>query len=343
MADDELEAVFRETAGRCTATLVRILGDVDLAEDAVSEAFAIAAERWPIAGLPPNPGGWITTTARNRAIDRLRRESTRDARQEAAHRLHESDDMNKQPEHPDLDHFVDVVPDDQLRLMFLCCHPALSPDAQVALTLRLLGGLDTKEIAQAFVVPEPTIAQRLVRAKRKLRDNLTDLAEETGISASTLSRLEAGLRHPTLEQILPLASAYGVTLDDLVDAPPTGNPRITLRPIRNKDGSTIIPLTRRVGGIQAYKFVLPAASDNTKPELRTHEGYDWVYVLDGQLRLVLGEHDLLLQPGEVAEFDTRTPHWFGATSSGPVEFLSLIGKQGEKAHVRAAPRPNPSE
>lgn len=170
---------------------------------------------------------------------------------------------------------------------------------------------------------------------------LADLAEETGISASTLSRLEAGLRHPTLEQLLPLASAYGVSLDDLVDAPPTGNPRITLRPIRNKDGSTIIPLTRRVGGIQAYKFVLPAAGDNTKPDLRTHEGYDWAYVLDGQLRLVLGDHDLILQPGEVAEFDTRTPHWFGATSTGPVEFLSLIGKHGEKAHVRAAPRATP--
>ena len=167
---------------------------------------------------------------------------------------------------------------------------------------------------------------------------LTDLAAETGISASTLSRLEAGLRRPTLEQLLPLARAYSVTLDELVDAPPTGDPRIHLRPMAGHDGSVILPLTRRHGGIQAYKFILPAGDDQAEPELRTHEGYDWVYVLDGTLRLVLGEHDLRLTPGEAAEFDTRTPHWFGATSSGPVEYLSLIGKQGERAHLRAAPQ-----
>jgi mannose-6-phosphate isomerase-like protein (cupin superfamily)/DNA-binding XRE family transcriptional regulator len=168
-----------------------------------------------------------------------------------------------------------------------------------------------------------------------------DLAEETGISTSTLSRLEAGLRRPTLEQLLPLARAYGVTLDELVDAPPTGDPRINLRPIPGGGGSVILPLTRRPGGIQAYKFVLPAGSDDAEPDLRTHEGYDWVYVLNGTLRLVLGEHDLILRPGEAAEFDTRTPHWFGATGAGSVEFLSLIGKQGERTHVRAAPRLGP--
>ena len=169
MPDPDLGGIFRREAGRCTATLIRILGDIDLAEDAVAEAFAIAAEQWPTKGVPPNPGGWITTTARNRAIDRLRRESTRTDRHLAALRL-EGDGMR--PDHnPALDGFVDVVPDDQLRLMFLCCHPALATDAQVALTLRLLGGLDTPEIARAFVVPEPTLAQRIVRAKRKLRDN----------------------------------------------------------------------------------------------------------------------------------------------------------------------------
>lgn len=167
---------------------------------------------------------------------------------------------------------------------------------------------------------------------------LADLAAETGISVSTLSRLEAGLRRPTLEQLLPLARAYAVTLDDLVDAPATGNPRIHLRPVVNGDGSIVIPLTKRSGGIQAYKFVLRPKKGDAKPELRAHEGYDWVYVLNGQLRLILGEHDLILEPGEVAEFDTRTPHWFGATRSGPVEFLSLIGKQGERAHVRTSPK-----
>jgi RNA polymerase sigma-70 factor, ECF subfamily len=170
--NDDLASVFRRESGRCTATLIRILGDVDVAEDAVAEAFAIAAERWPAEGLPPNPGGWIVTTARNRAIDRLRRESTRDARHRASHHLHETDmDAERNPDLDELDGFVDVVADDQLRLMFLCCHPALSPDAQVALTLRLLGGLETPEIARAFLTPEVTIAQRMVRAKRKLRDN----------------------------------------------------------------------------------------------------------------------------------------------------------------------------
>ncbi|MGH3322782.1 MAG: helix-turn-helix domain-containing protein [Streptosporangiaceae bacterium] len=181
------------------------------------------------------------------------------------------------------------------------------------------------------------VGPRLKQLRQRRDITLYDLAEETGISTSTLSRLEAGLRRPTLEQLLPLARAYGVTLDELVDAPPTGDPRVNLRPIPTTDGRTILPLSRRPGGIQAYKFVLPVGRDDAEPDLRTHEGYDWAFVLNGRLRLVLGEHDLILEPGEAAEFDTRTPHWFGATSSGPVEFLSLVGKQGERAHVRTAP------
>lgn len=186
------------------------------------------------------------------------------------------------------------------------------------------------------------VGPRLKQLRQRRDITLTDLAEETGISTSTLSRLEAGLRRPTLEQLLPLARAYGVTLDELVDAPPTGDPRINLRPIPTTDGRTILPLSRRPGGIQAYKFILPAGRDDAEPDLRTHEGYDWAFVLSGRLRLVLGEHDLILEPGEAAEFDTRTPHWFGATSAGPVEFLSLVGRQGERAHVRASPRPSAS-
>lgn len=178
------------------------------------------------------------------------------------------------------------------------------------------------------------IGPRLRHLRLRRDVTLTSLAAATGISASTLSRLEAGLRRPTLEQLLPLARYYGVTLDSLVDAPRTADPRVDLRPLPCRDGSVIIPLTRRPGGIQAYKFVLPAGDDDAVPDLRAHEGHDWAYVLNGTLRLVLGDQDLLLRAGEAVEFDTRTPHWFGATSSGPVEFLSLVGRQGERAHIR---------
>ena len=163
---DELARIYQRESGRCIATLVRVLGDLDAAEDAVADAFVRAAQRWPIDGIPPNPGGWITTTARNLAIDRHRRDSVSAQRHRDARRLEEGDATKT----PDLG-ALDVVDDDQLRLMFLCCHPALSRDAQVALTLRLLGGLDTPEIARAFLVSEATMAQRLVRAKRKIRDN----------------------------------------------------------------------------------------------------------------------------------------------------------------------------
>lgn len=169
---DPLADVFRREAGRCVATLIRMLGDIDRAEDAVAEAFAIATQQWPRTGIPPNPGGWITTTARNRAIDGLRRESSRGEKHLAAHRLHiDTMEPDGNPELDRLDDFVDVVADDQLRLMFLCAHPALGGDAQVALILRLLAGLTTGEIAKAFLVPEATVAQRIVRAKRKLQDN----------------------------------------------------------------------------------------------------------------------------------------------------------------------------
>ncbi|RLP77928.1 XRE family transcriptional regulator [Mycetocola tolaasinivorans] len=180
------------------------------------------------------------------------------------------------------------------------------------------------------------VGPRLKRLRQRRDVTLAELAEATGISASTLSRLESGLRRPTLEQLLPLARVHGVTLDELVDAPLTGDPRINLRPVACHDGSTILPLTRRPGGIQAYKFVLPRATGPQAPKFHSHEGYDWVYVLNGMLHLILGDQNLLLSPGEAAEFDTRTPHWFGATEAGSVEYLSLIGKQGERAHVRAS-------
>jgi RNA polymerase sigma-70 factor, ECF subfamily len=155
----DIERVFREESGRAVASLVRFFGDIDLAEEAVQDAFVLALRRWPETGLPPSPAGWIITTARNRGINQIRRESTRDDRQAQAVRLQEPDEPQE----------VGPVADDQLRLIFTCCHPALAPTAQVALTLRLIAGLQTPEIARAFLVPEPTMAQRLVRAKGKIR------------------------------------------------------------------------------------------------------------------------------------------------------------------------------
>jgi len=154
--------VFREEYGRCVSTLTRVLGDISLAEDAVAEAFTVAVSTWDPKDLPPNPGGWITTTARRRAIDRLRRESTREARHAEAALLHTYDDEPPKE--------VGPVRDDRLRMLFTCCHPALAPEARVALTLRILGGLETPDIARAFLVPEPTLAQRIVRAKKKIAE-----------------------------------------------------------------------------------------------------------------------------------------------------------------------------
>jgi len=160
-ADDAaaIERTYRESSGQAVATLIRLFGDIDLAEEAVQEAFAVAAQRWPATGVPPNPGGWIVTTARNKALDRLRRESSRYSREGQAALLHA--DAGSPDAAP--------VPDDRLRLIFTCCHPALAAEAQLALTLRLIAGLQTAEIARAFLVPEATVAQRLVRAKRKIR------------------------------------------------------------------------------------------------------------------------------------------------------------------------------
>ncbi|UFU03200.1 XRE family transcriptional regulator [Ruania suaedae] len=188
------------------------------------------------------------------------------------------------------------------------------------------------ELEQALEGVGPRL--RGLRSEREL--TLSELAAGTGISVSTLSRLESGARKPTLELLLPLARVYGVSLDELVDAPPTGDPRIHLKPMK-AHGMTMLPLTRRPGGIQAYKLVI-AAGPLKKPEPKTHEGYEWMYVLNGRLRVVLGEHDLVMKPGEAAEFDTRVPHWFGSADGEAVEFLSLFGTQGERAHLRAAPR-----
>ncbi|NEC51712.1 helix-turn-helix transcriptional regulator [Actinospica acidiphila] len=179
------------------------------------------------------------------------------------------------------------------------------------------------------------VGPRLRRIRKEREVTLAALAEATGISVSTLSRLESGQRKPGLDLLLPIAQAHQVSLDELVGAPPVGDPRVRSRPIVH-GGRTHWPLTRQPGGLQAYKVLEPKR--RLEPEPRTHEGYEWLYILSGKLRLVLGDHDVVLTAGEAAEFDTRVPHWFGSTGEGPVEFLSLFGPQGERMHVRARPR-----
>ncbi|NRQ35300.1 helix-turn-helix transcriptional regulator [Nonomuraea sp. NN258] len=186
-------------------------------------------------------------------------------------------------------------------------------------------------IAQALAEIGPRL--RRLRAERGI--SLSALAEATGISKSTLSRLESGQRRPSLELLLPISQAHQVPLDELVGAPEVGDPRVRLK-ARRVNGNMVLPLTRQPGPLQTYKMVLPAT--RVTPEPCTHEGYEWLYVLSGRLRLVLSGHDLVLGPGEVAEFDTRLPHWFGSAGDGPVEVLSLFGRQGERMHVRARPR-----
>ncbi|WP_033294410.1 helix-turn-helix domain-containing protein [Amycolatopsis jejuensis] len=175
------------------------------------------------------------------------------------------------------------------------------------------------------------VGPRLRALRRQRGVTLAALARETGISESTLSRLESGLRRPNLELLLPLAQVYDVPLDDLVGAPRTGDPRIHLHPI-HRHGMTFIPLTRRPGGIHAYKMLVPGATG--EPTLQTHSGHEWLYVLNGRLRLIVGDRDRTISPGEAEEFDTTQPHWLGSADGRAVEVLILFGMEGERAHVR---------
>jgi quercetin dioxygenase-like cupin family protein len=179
------------------------------------------------------------------------------------------------------------------------------------------------------------VGPRLRAVREQRQTTLAQLAQASGISVSTLSRLESGGRKPTLELLLRLAQAHDLRVDELLTGPPTDDPRVQPQPI-TRNGRTMLPLTRRPGGVQAYKMIV--APGEGRPEQQVHEGYEWMYVLNGQLRLLLGDLDLILRPGEVAEFDTHTPHWFGSADKRPVELLILFGPQGERLHVRARPR-----
>ena len=178
------------------------------------------------------------------------------------------------------------------------------------------------------------VGPRLKRLRTRRGVTLTELAAKTGISKSTLSRLENGQRRPSLELLLPLSEAHQVRLDELVGAPEVGDPRIRLKP-RVRNGRMVFPLTQQQGGRHVWKVVIPPERER---ELRSHEGYEWLYVLSGQMRLILGENDITMGPGEVAEFDTRLPHWFGPADDQPIEILSLHGARGERMRIRAAPR-----
>lgn len=176
------------------------------------------------------------------------------------------------------------------------------------------------------------VGPRLRELRHRRQMTLAELAERTAINESTLSRLEGGTRKPTLELLLPLAEVYAVPLDDLVGAPRTGDPRIHLRPV-TRNGMTFIPLSHP-GGVQAYKLLIPPRP-GSEPQPATHEGFEWLYVISGRLRLVLDEQRLVLKPGEAAEFDTHVPHWMGADGDQTVELLVLFGHQGERAHLKA--------
>ena len=177
-----------------------------------------------------------------------------------------------------------------------------------------------------------------LRAVRKQRGaTLAEVSAQTGISESTLSRLEGGRRRPNLELLLPLATVYDVPLDDLVGAPRVGDPRVHLRPV-HRHGMTFIPLSRRPGGVQAYKMLIPSRDTPAAPTPQTHSGYEWLYVLNGRLRLVVGDQDLVLPTGEAAEFDTTQPHWLGSADGRAVELLILFGLHGERVHVRQRTR-----
>jgi transcriptional regulator with XRE-family HTH domain len=184
----------------------------------------------------------------------------------------------------------------------------------------------------AAVLAEVGPRLKRVRVRRGL--TLTELAAATGISKSTLSRLETGQRKPSLELLLPIAQVHQVPLDELVGAPEVGDPRIRLSPKMRK-GRVVVPLTRQPSGMHAWKVLIPP--EPGEPELRTHEGHEWLYVLSGRLRLIVADGDITLSAGEVAEFDTGVPHWFGAAGDEPVEILSLLGRHADHVHVRAAP------
>jgi transcriptional regulator with XRE-family HTH domain len=188
--------------------------------------------------------------------------------------------------------------------------------------------------AAAIAASLDQVGARLQRIRTQRHMTLTGVAESTGISSSTLSRLETGQRRPTLELLLALSHTYRVPLDELVAAPEEGDPRLLLKPAQVK-GRTVIPLSRQPEAMQAWKIIIPTST--VRPEPRAHDGHEWIYVLSGRIRFILGDHDWVLARGDVATFDTKVSHWFGSTGDGPAEILSIFGRPGERMTVRTSP------
>ena len=299
----DIERVFREEYGRAVSVLVRAFGDIDLAEEGVQDAFAIAAQRWPDGGPPPSPAGWIITTARNRILDRLRREATREDRQAQAVLLHQREEPDEEL----------AVQDDRLRLMFTCCHPALAPAAQVALTLRLLGGLTTPEIARAFVVPEPTVAQRIVRAKAKIRD------DHIPYRVPSSAELPDRLRPVLAATYLVFNEGYAATSGDQLARPDLCREAIRLGRVL----ASLLPDEPEVLGLLALMLLIAARRPaRTAP--------------DGSLVPLPEQDRALWDPDEIAEGQALVRSCLRRNAPGPYQVQAAINAVHADAPSAAA-------
>ena len=299
----DIERVFREEYGRAVSVLVRAFGDIDLAEEGVQDAFAIAAQRWPEGGPPPSPAGWIITTARNRILDRLRREASREDRLAQAVLLHQREEPDEEL----------AVQDDRLRLMFTCCHPALAPAAQVALTLRLLGGLTTPEIARAFVVPEPTVAQRIVRAKAKIRD------DHIPYRVPSSAELPDRLRPVLAATYLVFNEGYAATSGDQLARPDLCREAIRLGRVL----ASLMPDEPEVLGLLALMLLIAARRPaRTAP--------------DGSLVPLPEQDRALWDPGEIAEGQALVRSCLRRNAAGPYQVQAAINAVHADAPSAAA-------